>query len=162
VINLAAEKTYNNLDITLKQANEHRNEWFEGVHKCTLEETLFVIMERIVKAEVHRLVVVDEQDRVVGVLSLSDILQYLVMRPEVKDIMAPDLKELMARSESPRPEVITPTTPQPFDPSMPSEDDSSAQPEEETNEANNNSLSPSDLNGSRDNPTIIEEEDEKP
>lgn len=32
-------------------------------------------MERIVKAEVHRLVVVDEQDKVVGVLSLSDILQ---------------------------------------------------------------------------------------
>lgn len=27
------------------------------------------------KAEVHRLVVVDEQDKVVGVLSLSDILQ---------------------------------------------------------------------------------------
>ena len=26
--NLAAEKTYNNLDITLKQANEHRNTWF--------------------------------------------------------------------------------------------------------------------------------------
>ncbi len=57
------------------QANEHRNEWFEGVHKCTLEDTLFIIMEKIVKAEVHRLVVVDEEDRVVGVISLSDILQ---------------------------------------------------------------------------------------
>ena len=34
VINLAAEKTYSNLDITLKEANKHRNEWFEGVHKC--------------------------------------------------------------------------------------------------------------------------------
>ena len=34
VINLAAEKTYSNLDITLKEANQHRNEWFEGVHKC--------------------------------------------------------------------------------------------------------------------------------
>ena len=33
VINLAAEKTYSNLDITLKEANKHRNEWFEGVHK---------------------------------------------------------------------------------------------------------------------------------
>ena len=34
VINLAAEKTYSNLDISLKAANQHRNEWFEGVHKC--------------------------------------------------------------------------------------------------------------------------------
>jgi 5'-AMP-activated protein kinase regulatory gamma subunit len=32
-------------------------------------------MDKIVKAEVHRLVVVDEQDRVVGIISLSDILQ---------------------------------------------------------------------------------------
>jgi 5'-AMP-activated protein kinase regulatory gamma subunit len=51
--NLAAEKTYNNLDVSLKKANEHRNEWFEGVHKCKLEETLQTIMERIVRAEVH-------------------------------------------------------------------------------------------------------------
>jgi 5'-AMP-activated protein kinase regulatory gamma subunit len=53
VINLAAEKTYSNLDVTLKQANRHRNEWFEGVHKCKQDETLFEIMERIVKAEVR-------------------------------------------------------------------------------------------------------------
>jgi 5'-AMP-activated protein kinase regulatory gamma subunit len=50
--NLAAEKTYNNLDVSLKKANEHRNEWFEGVHKCRLEETLQTIMEKIVRAEV--------------------------------------------------------------------------------------------------------------
>lgn len=81
VINLAAEKTYNNLDVTLKTANEHRNEWFEGVQKCTLDETLFDVMERIVRAEVHRLVVVDENDKVIGIISLSDLLMYLVLRP---------------------------------------------------------------------------------
>lgn len=81
VINLAAEKTYNNLDVTLKTANEHRNEWFEGVQKCTLDETLYDVMERIVRAEVHRLVVVDENDKVIGIISLSDLLMYLVLRP---------------------------------------------------------------------------------
>ncbi|XP_026315282.1 uncharacterized protein LOC113226757 isoform X2 [Hyposmocoma kahamanoa] len=81
VINLAAEKTYNNLDVSLKMANEHRNEWFEGVQKCTLDETLFDVMERIVRAEVHRLVVVDEEDKVIGIISLSDLLMYLVLRP---------------------------------------------------------------------------------
>lgn len=50
--NLAAEKTYNNLDVSLQEANEHRNEWFEGVQSCKLDETLFTIMERIVRAEV--------------------------------------------------------------------------------------------------------------
>ncbi|XP_042238251.1 uncharacterized protein LOC121876850 isoform X5 [Homarus americanus] len=81
VINLAAEGTYNNLDVTLRKANEYRNEWFEQVHSCTLNETFGTIMERIVRAEVHRLVVVDEMGRVVGVISLSDILKELVLKP---------------------------------------------------------------------------------
>ncbi|KAH8288895.1 hypothetical protein KR054_011633 [Drosophila jambulina] len=81
VINLAAEKTYNDLDVSLRKANEHRNEWFEGVQKCNLDESLYTIMERIVRAEVHRLVVVDEQRKVIGIISLSDILLYLVLRP---------------------------------------------------------------------------------
>ncbi|XP_037946738.1 uncharacterized protein LOC119678764 isoform X2 [Teleopsis dalmanni] len=81
VINLAAEKTYNDLDVSLRKANEHRNEWFEGVQKCHLDESLYTIMERIVRAEVHRLVVVDENQKVIGIISLSDILLYLVLRP---------------------------------------------------------------------------------
>ncbi|XP_054081503.1 5'-AMP-activated protein kinase subunit gamma-2 isoform X5 [Zeugodacus cucurbitae] len=81
VINLAAEKTYNDLDVSLRKANEHRNEWFEGVHNCRLDESLYTIMERIVRAEVHRLVVVDENQKVIGIISLSDILLYLVLRP---------------------------------------------------------------------------------
>uniref|UniRef100_A0A4D5RZX4 Putative 5'-amp-activated protein kinase gamma subunit n=2 Tax=Ixodes TaxID=6944 RepID=A0A4D5RZX4_IXOSC len=81
VINLAAEKTYNNLDITIKKALEHRDQYFEGVLKCTLDDTLAAVMERIVKAEVHRLVVVDDEDHVVGIISLSDILSFLVLKP---------------------------------------------------------------------------------
>ncbi|XP_059086007.1 5'-AMP-activated protein kinase subunit gamma-2-like isoform X4 [Tigriopus californicus] len=87
VINLAAEKTYNNLDVTLKEANEHRNEWFEGVHTCKKTDSLYTVMEIIVKAEVHRLVIVDNEHKVQGVISLSDILAYLVLRPcEVKPV----------------------------------------------------------------------------
>lgn len=81
VINLAAEKTYNNLDITVTQALEHRSQYFEGVVKCSKLETLETIVDRIVKAEVHRLVVVDEADSIVGIISLSDILQALVLSP---------------------------------------------------------------------------------
>jgi len=52
--NLAAERTYNNLDVTLKQANEHRSDWFEGVQKCLLTDTLFSVIEKIVRAEVSK------------------------------------------------------------------------------------------------------------
>ncbi|PIO30780.1 hypothetical protein AB205_0040020 [Aquarana catesbeiana] len=82
--NLAAEKTYNNLDITVTQALEHRSQYFEGVVKCSKLETLETIVDRIVKAEVHRLVVVDEADSIVGIISLSDILQALVLSPAGK------------------------------------------------------------------------------
>ena len=78
---MAAEKTYNNLDVTLKEANEHRNEWFEGVHTCKRNDSLFAVMENIVKAEVHRLVIIDKDGKVCGVVSLSDILSFLVLRP---------------------------------------------------------------------------------
>uniref|UniRef100_A0A3P9CXN3 5'-AMP-activated protein kinase subunit gamma-2 n=1 Tax=Maylandia zebra TaxID=106582 RepID=A0A3P9CXN3_9CICH len=52
VINLAAEKTYNNLDVTVTQALRHRSQYFEGVMKCNKLETLETIVDRIVKAEV--------------------------------------------------------------------------------------------------------------
>ncbi|XP_026807175.1 5'-AMP-activated protein kinase subunit gamma isoform X2 [Rhopalosiphum maidis] len=95
VINLAAERTYNNLDVTLKQANEYRSDWFEGVQKCHLTDTLFSVIEKIVRAEVHRLVVVDTEDKVIGILSLSDILHYLVLRPSGAErlLKAKDLYE---------------------------------------------------------------------
>ncbi|XP_013886324.1 5'-AMP-activated protein kinase subunit gamma-1 isoform X2 [Austrofundulus limnaeus] len=51
VINLAAEKTYNNLDITVTQALKHRSQYFEGVMKCHKMETMETIVDRIVKAE---------------------------------------------------------------------------------------------------------------
>ncbi|OCT92765.1 hypothetical protein XELAEV_18015829mg, partial [Xenopus laevis] len=79
VINLAAEKTYNNLDITVTKALGHRSHYFEGVLKCYEHETLETILNRLVEAEVHRLVVVDENDVAKGIVSLSDILQCLVL-----------------------------------------------------------------------------------
>uniref|UniRef100_A0A803KKD0 5'-AMP-activated protein kinase subunit gamma-1 n=1 Tax=Xenopus tropicalis TaxID=8364 RepID=A0A803KKD0_XENTR len=79
VINLAAEKTYNNLDITVTKALGHRSHYFEGVLKCYQHETLETIINRLVEAEVHRLVVVDENDVAKGIVSLSDILQCLVL-----------------------------------------------------------------------------------
>ncbi|XP_015228047.1 PREDICTED: 5'-AMP-activated protein kinase subunit gamma-1-like isoform X1 [Cyprinodon variegatus] len=81
VINLAAEKTYNNLDISVTQALKHRSQYFEGVVKCHKMETMETIVDRIVKAEVHRLVVVDERSSIEGIISLSDILQALVLSP---------------------------------------------------------------------------------
>jgi len=51
--NLAAEKTYNNLDLTVTKALQHRSQYFEGVLTCHRHETLEAIINRLVDAEVR-------------------------------------------------------------------------------------------------------------
>ncbi|XP_076021557.1 5'-AMP-activated protein kinase subunit gamma-1 [Genypterus blacodes] len=81
VINLAAQKTYHNLDMSMQEAVSRRSCFVEGVMKCYPDETLETIIDRIVKAEVHRLVLVDRADVVKGIVSLSDLLQAMVLSP---------------------------------------------------------------------------------
>ncbi|XP_051799108.1 5'-AMP-activated protein kinase subunit gamma-1 isoform X1 [Acanthochromis polyacanthus] len=81
VINLAAQKTYNNLDMSMQEAVRRRMCYVEGVIKCYPDETLETIICRIVTAEVHRLVLVDRSDVVKGIISLSDLLQAMVLTP---------------------------------------------------------------------------------
>lgn len=80
VVQMAAEKTYKNLSLTVGKALERQSGWFEGVVKCKLDDTLGTVIHRIVKAEVHRIIVVDDEDKVIGVVSLSDILTFLAVR----------------------------------------------------------------------------------
>ncbi|XP_062312749.1 5'-AMP-activated protein kinase subunit gamma-3b isoform X3 [Osmerus eperlanus] len=81
VINLAAQKNYNNLNLTMREVIEMRACCVEGVLKCYPHETLETIIDRIAEAEVHRLVLVDSEDLVRGIVSLSDLLQALVLTP---------------------------------------------------------------------------------
>jgi len=80
VINIAAKKQYNNLEATLKEATRYRTEWFRGVYKCTPDDSLLTVMNRFARTEVHRLVVVRADETVCGIVSLSDILSYLIHR----------------------------------------------------------------------------------
>ncbi|KAM4697557.1 5'-AMP-activated protein kinase subunit gamma-3 [Rhinophrynus dorsalis] len=81
VIHLAAQKIYNNLDISVRDALRLRTVCLEGVLMCYPHESLEIVIERIVKEQVHRLVLVDEERRPRGIVSLSDILQALVLTP---------------------------------------------------------------------------------
>ena len=131
---MAAERTYNNLDVTVQEALEHRQEGFEGVHKCLPTESLYIIIDRIANAkvcsstdfdedenditiivyhylssfflffpkfllkQVHRLVVVDETDRILGVVSLSDILRFIVLNPPKDFVIPPGARTSFSKS----------------------------------------------------------------
>lgn len=55
--NLAAQKTYNNLNMTMREAIASRACCVEGVLKCYRHETLETIIDRIAKAEVAHVLV---------------------------------------------------------------------------------------------------------
>ncbi|KRZ66907.1 5'-AMP-activated protein kinase subunit gamma-1 [Trichinella papuae] len=103
VINLAAEKAYNNLDITVQDSLKHRTAWFEGVHNCKVTDSLSTYVDTLVRSEVHRLVAIDNDGRVQGVVSLSDILLFIVLRPEVTEsvsnVQTVEVSSSMERSE---------------------------------------------------------------
>uniref|UniRef100_A0A1I8FJE7 Protein kinase domain-containing protein n=1 Tax=Macrostomum lignano TaxID=282301 RepID=A0A1I8FJE7_9PLAT len=76
VINLAATKTYNNLDISVAEALQYRRERFEGVSKCSSDATLKAVIDQLVQDEVHRLWTKTIESP--GMVSLSDVLNALV------------------------------------------------------------------------------------
>ncbi|KFV58601.1 5'-AMP-activated protein kinase subunit gamma-3, partial [Tyto alba] len=78
---LAAQKTYNNLDISVRDALRQRTICLEGVLTCYPHETMEDVIDRMAKEQVHRLVLVDENQYPRGIVSLSDILQALVLTP---------------------------------------------------------------------------------
>ncbi|XP_063934676.1 5'-AMP-activated protein kinase subunit gamma-2-like [Zophobas morio] len=78
VINLARERAYNNLNTPVSEALKHRADTFEGVHTCKLTDSMRSIINQIVKARVHRLIVVCDNNTVISVVSLSDVLSFLL------------------------------------------------------------------------------------
>jgi len=81
-INLAATRSYHNLDVTVQDALSHREGRPEGVTTCFLSNTVEEITKKLVKAEVHRLVVINADKQPIGILSLSDLLSKIVLSPE--------------------------------------------------------------------------------
>ncbi|CAF0938178.1 unnamed protein product [Didymodactylos carnosus] len=79
VMHLAATRTYTNLDVALEYALDaiHDKETRQ-LATCKKCEQLFEIMDKFVTREVHRLIVVDNDYRIVGVLSMSDLMKFLV------------------------------------------------------------------------------------
>lgn len=77
VVELVRQDAYSQLDLTIAQALQRRNKDFAGVVKCTPEDTLANVLSYVRERRVHRMVILDRKDRLVGVLTLSDILRYL-------------------------------------------------------------------------------------
>ena len=58
---------------------------FPGIYTCSLNDGLDTIFDTIRKSRVHRLVVVDEHFKLKGVITLSDILHYILLEGETDE-----------------------------------------------------------------------------
>ncbi|TQB75353.1 AMP-activated serine/threonine-protein kinase regulatory subunit [Monascus purpureus] len=82
VITLIKGGVYDDLSLTVGEALKKRSPDFPGIYTCSLDDGLDTIFDTIRKSRVHRLVVVDENFRLRGVLTLSDVLRYILLEGE--------------------------------------------------------------------------------
>lgn len=79
VIGLVKNGLYNDLTLTVGEALLKRNENdFEGVYTCQEDETLFNILDCIRTNRVHRFYVIDTNGYIKGLITLSDIMNYIL------------------------------------------------------------------------------------
>ncbi|KKY19392.1 putative nuclear protein snf4 [Phaeomoniella chlamydospora] len=82
VITLMKGNDYEALQMTVGEALCKRPPDYPGIYTCTEDDGLDTIFETIRRSRVHRLVVVDDNNNFKGVLSLSDILEYILLEGE--------------------------------------------------------------------------------
>lgn len=82
VITIIKGGDYDSLSLTVGEALLRRSEDFPGIYTCTLNDSLGSIFETIRRSRVHRLVVMDEHSHLKGVVTLSDIVEYVLLEGE--------------------------------------------------------------------------------
>ncbi|KAI4163438.1 MAG: hypothetical protein LQ342_002945 [Letrouitia transgressa] len=85
VITLIKGANYDELNLNVGEALQKRSEDFPGIYTCSIEDRLDTIFDTIRKSRVHRLVIIDEDSRLIGILTLSDILEYILLDGEGDD-----------------------------------------------------------------------------
>ncbi|KAI4147128.1 MAG: hypothetical protein L6R39_003224 [Caloplaca ligustica] len=85
IITLIKNGNYDELNLNVGEALQKRSEDFPGIFTCSIDDRLDTIFDTIRKSRVHRLVVIDEESQLVGVLTLSDILEYILLEGEGDD-----------------------------------------------------------------------------
>ena len=76
---------YEELSSSVGEALSKRAEDFPGIYTCSEDDRLDSIFDTIRRSRVHRLIVVDDENKLKGMISLSDILKYVLLHGEEED-----------------------------------------------------------------------------
>ncbi|KNC46566.1 5'-AMP-activated protein kinase gamma-1 subunit [Thecamonas trahens ATCC 50062] len=76
VYDLARAQAYDNLDISVHEALQYRLRT-PSVHTCSKHDSLASVIDTIRATHAHRLICVDSTSRIVGIVSITDLLTYI-------------------------------------------------------------------------------------
>ena len=76
---------YEDLDGTVGDALCKRPEESPGIYVCGEHDRLESLFETVRKSRIHRLIVMDDDGKLKGIISLSDILKYVLLHGEEDD-----------------------------------------------------------------------------
>jgi 5'-AMP-activated protein kinase regulatory gamma subunit len=85
VITIIKGGVYDGLETSVGEALSSRVDEFAGIYTCSMDDRLDTIFDTLRKSRVHRFVVIDEENHLKGVISLSDILKYVLLEGEEYD-----------------------------------------------------------------------------
>ncbi|KAI1008051.1 5'-AMP-activated protein kinase subunit gamma [Podosphaera aphanis] len=85
VIPIIKGGAYDELTTGVGDALSKRADDFDGIYTCSKEDRLNSIFDTIRKSRVHRLVVIDDDNRLKGIISLSDIFRYILLHGETDE-----------------------------------------------------------------------------
>jgi CBS domain-containing protein len=79
IIPFIAGGAYDYLEGSIGEALCKRSDENPGIYTCSEGDSLDSILDTVRKSIVHRLIVVDDENKVKGIISLSDILKYVLL-----------------------------------------------------------------------------------
>ncbi|ORY13171.1 nuclear protein SNF4 [Clohesyomyces aquaticus] len=82
VITLIKGGVYDDLNLSVGDALLKRSDDFPGIYTCSMHDQMGTVLDTIRRSRVHRFIVIDEESKLKGVLTLSDILEYILLEGE--------------------------------------------------------------------------------
>lgn len=86
VMNLISNESYLDLNRTVEMELKSNRPGFEGLYVCKCSDSLGTVIDRMIRADVHHLVVINNERYLEGVISLSDIVHFLILRQDFDDV----------------------------------------------------------------------------
>jgi len=98
-------ESFADLEVSVEDATKFRM-YFDRVYTCKGSDSVLAVMEKLVSANVNRLVIVDHENRVTGIVTVSDMIDFLVLKNSDACSVSPVQRNIRARNRTTSEQII--------------------------------------------------------